>query len=113
MIVVQIKVNNILFNEGEAGNFFYIVKEGLLQFSIEGKEVERRFKSGDTFGELALIQKNKRSGTVKCLETSKLFCLDGQVFRDLLYKLNQGNLKDRLFFLCLIPVFSMLFSLII
>lgn len=106
LVLVQLKAGSVLFREGDPGNFFYIVKEGLLEFSIDGKMVSREFKKGDTFGELALIQKNKRSGTVTCKETSQIFCLDGLVFRESIQKLNQGNLKERLFFLNLIPIFA-------
>ena len=107
--MVQLKSGSILFHEGDPGNFFYIVKDGKLEILIDNKPVAN-FKVGDTFGELALIQKNKRTGTVKCLETAQIYCLDGHIFRKLVKKLNQRNLKDRLFFLSLIPIFGNNFS---
>lgn len=66
----------------------------------------KHFNRCDTFGELALIQKNKRSGTVKCVDSALIFYLDGTIFRYVIQKLNATHLKDRLFFLSLIPIFK-------
>jgi CRP-like cAMP-binding protein len=104
LVLIQLKLGSILFNEGDPGSFFYILKDGKLEFLIDGKVVTT-FKPGDTFGELALIQKNKRTGTVKCIETAQIYCLDGHIFRKIVKKINQRNFKERLFFLSLIPIF--------
>ncbi len=56
----------ILFKEGNPGNFFYIVKEGKLELIYNTNEV-KIIQKGESFGELALIQKNLRSGTIKSL----------------------------------------------
>jgi len=57
---------------------------------------------------LALVQKCKRSGTVKCLTNVELFVLDGQVFRDLVKNINQNKLKDKIFFIDMIPMIKCL-----
>lgn len=104
-MVFRIKGGHVLFRDGDTGNFFYIIKEGLMELKLITGDT-KIMKKGDTFGELALIQKNKRSGTVKCTETAVIFCLDGSVFRDVIQKINSVQLKERLFFLSLIPIFS-------
>lgn len=106
LIIFKIKAGSSLFREGDPGNFFYIVKEGILELCIEGTEEVKRFVQGDTFGELALIHKNKRSGTVKCMKDAQIFCLDGIIFRDIIQKINKVYLKDRLYFLSLVPILS-------
>jgi len=93
----------VLFQENDDGKYFYIVKSGNLELLIKG-ERKKLFKEWDCFGELALLQKCKRTGTVQCLTEVDLFVLDGVVFRDLVKTINQNKLKDKLFFINMIPM---------
>jgi len=93
----------VLFQENDDGKYFYIVKSGILELIIKG-ERKKLFNEWDCFGELALLQKCKRTGTVKCVTEVQLFVLDGQVFRDLVKSINQNKLKDKLFFINMIPM---------
>jgi cGMP-dependent protein kinase len=95
--------DQMLFKEGEEGNFFYIVKSGKLELSIKG-EKKKIFEEWDCFGELALLQRCKRSGTVKCLTDARVYFLDGGVFRDLVQRINNTLMKDRYSFIEMIPV---------
>lgn len=106
LIIFQINSGLNLFSEGEPGNFFYIVKEGELQLTIPHVDVVKNFKKGDTFGEMALLQKNKRSGSVKALIDSEIFCLEGNIFREIVQKINKMDLKERIFNLNLVPIFK-------
>lgn len=131
---------NFLFRENDNGNFFFIVKSGELellvkhndQHDLQQQEVEAEqkedhnqnqnqcqsqsqkqvkvFKTGDTFGELALLQKNKRTGTVRCIKDADIFCLEGSIFREIVSKLNRQDLNDRIYLLTLIPIFKGLSS---
>jgi CRP-like cAMP-binding protein len=91
---------------GEVGHFFYIVKEGAFELLLESDEQVKYYTVGQSFGELALIQKNKRSGTIKCLEDAELYGLEGDIFRSIIVNANKINLTDRLYFLSLISIFS-------
>lgn len=93
----------VLFQENDDGKYFYIVKSGILELLIK-EERKKLFKEWDCFGELALLQKCKRTGTVKCVTDVELFVLDGLVFRDLVKSINQNKLKDKLFFIDMIPM---------
>ena len=104
-IVLEIKKDSNLFKEGDSGNFFYVVKSGTLELIIKDDEERKIFKSGDTFGELALIQKNKRSGSVICREDGIVFCLEGSIFREIVQRVNKSFLKERIYFLSFIPLF--------
>ena len=96
-----------LFKEGDPGNFFYIVKEGELELTLNSQEIKHLGK-GESFGELALLQKNLRSSTVKSLTDVKVYCLEGNLFKEILLKLNNQNLKERIYFLSLNPIFKFL-----
>jgi CRP-like cAMP-binding protein len=93
----------VLFQENDDGKYFYIVKSGILELSIKMQH-KKFFKEWDCFGELALLQKCKRTGTVKCVTEVDLFVLDGHVFRDLIKSINQNKLKEKLFFIDMIPL---------
>ena len=113
IIVLEIRKEANLFKEGDTGNFFYIVKSGVLELTISDKEDKKKFNFGDTFGELALIQRNKRSGTIVCLEQGTIFCLEGSIFRDIVKRLNRNFLKGRIYFLSFIALFSKIFIILI
>lgn len=96
-----------LFKEGDPGNFFYIVKEGELELYFNSNEV-KILRKGDSFGELALIHKNLRSGTIKSLTDVEVYCLEGNLFKEIILKMNNIDLKERIFFLSQNPIFRFL-----
>lgn len=87
------------------------MKKGILELTVGSTNEKITFKNGSVFGELALIQKNKRSGTVVCIENSTLFCIDGNAFREVTQRVNQSFFKERIYFLSLIPIFTGLNSI--
>ena len=84
---IKMEKDKILFSENDDGNYFYLVRSGTLELQIKDKVI-KKFQEWDCFGELALIQKCKRSGTVKCLTDVKLFVLDGHSFREKIKNVN-------------------------
>ena len=67
-------IGEVIVRQGEIGDLFYIVEEGHVEcwakcFSTSKQQVDRcirKLTSGDHFGELALINNERRSLTVKC-----------------------------------------------
>ena len=54
----KLNARTILFNKGDKGNYFYIIKEGKLELITEyGNKL---LKDDETFGELALIENKKK-----------------------------------------------------
>jgi CRP-like cAMP-binding protein len=96
----------MLFKEGDVGNFFYIVKEGELSLKFKDSTEEIRIRKGDIFGELALIEKSKRSGTVVSITTTDIFCLEGNIFRDIVRKVNSSDLHERVYCIKFISIFK-------
>ena len=95
--------DQILFNQNENGKYFYIVKSGVLEL-LSNNEHIKNFVEMDCFGEMALLQKNKRTGTVRTVTDSELYVLDGDIFRSIVKKINQTRLKERLYFIDMIPL---------
>lgn len=107
IIEFRLEKDQILYKENDDGNFFYIVKSGTLEMSINN-ENKKILKQWDNFGELALIQKAKRTGTVKCLTDCILYLIDGGLFREVITKSNSNKLKDKLAFIDMIPIIKYL-----
>jgi CRP-like cAMP-binding protein len=100
----------VLFREGDVGNFFYIVKSGELSLNLPDLKQTKTIKKGDTFGELALIQKTQRSGTVRSTTVTEIYCLDGTIFRDIVKKINSVDQNERNFIIKFISIFKGLTS---
>ena len=57
---------------------------------------------------MALLEMKKRTETVRTLELTILYELDGKTFRDIVKSINKIELNDRLKFISLVPIFSSL-----
>jgi CRP-like cAMP-binding protein len=76
-----------IIREGDEGDFYYVVESGRLQVErlVGGaKVVLAELKSGDAFGEEALVSEAKRNATVLALTEGQVLRLNKQQFNDLL-----------------------------
>ena len=78
----------VIIKEGEEGFSFYIVEDGEVMCSktIKGKEitVSDPLGPGDYFGELSLINNEKRRATVTAIKDTTVLVIDRKVFKRLL-----------------------------
>jgi PAS domain S-box-containing protein len=86
---VHYKKGDILFRENSIGDTFYIIKRGSVQIYREGKEGKEPMKlalrrSGDFFGEMALIENSPRFATAEVAADSQILELSKQAFSLLL-----------------------------
>ena len=95
-----------LFSKGNEGSEFYIIKKGKIQIKTEYGD--KYLKDWETFGELALIQNGKRTATAMAIEKSELFVLNGINFREILKKINETDLNEKLDLLKTNALFSAL-----
>ena len=54
----------LLAEEGERGRTFFVIESGEAAVLVHGNEV-RRLGPGDSFGEMALVDKSARSATIR------------------------------------------------
>lgn len=83
----SVKANKVLFVENEPGTKFYIVVSGSVKiYTSKGGEnkVLAIFNSGDSFGELSLIDGKTRSASAATLEDSVLIILHKHDFINIL-----------------------------
>jgi hypothetical protein len=68
-----------IVHEGEPGDRFYLVGEGELAVSVDGRETAT-LRSGDHFGEIALLRDVPRTATVSAVTDALLYGLDRDEF---------------------------------
>lgn len=73
--------------EGQAGDKFYLLEEGEAEAKKGGK-VLMKYKRGDYFGELALLNNKPRAATVCAVTKCKCVSIDRQSFKRLFGKLD-------------------------
>jgi CRP-like cAMP-binding protein len=84
---VSFPANSTVINQGDAGDFFYVVKEGELSVDreVDGKQQHlAKLKPGDLFGEEALFNDAPRNATIIMLTDGILMQLDKADFNTLL-----------------------------
>jgi CRP/FNR family cyclic AMP-dependent transcriptional regulator len=78
----------IIVEEGLAGDYMYVIREGRVKVtkaSEDGREkIMNIFGPGDFFGEMALLDQQPRSASVKTLEATQLLALSRRDFLEML-----------------------------
>lgn len=75
---VSYEKDQIIFREGDVGNEMYIILQGEVSVLKDlgwGQRELRRRKSGEIFGEMALILNEKRTATIQSVEHTECFVL--------------------------------------
>ena len=81
---LEVEEGKVLTREGDLGREFFVIVEGEVSVTQDGKEI-RRLGPGDFFGEIALIYENpRRTATVTASSHLRFFVLTRQSFRSLL-----------------------------
>lgn len=94
---MSVPARKAVFHQGDYGREMYIVSRGRLKISVvsaDGKELSFFIlKRGDIFGELALLDGERRSATVSTIEPCELLVLHHDDFRGLLKKHQKIGLR--------------------
>jgi len=75
----HIEAGEIIINQGDIGDNFYVIDSGEVEIIIDGRNISVIGENG-TFGELALIHGRPRAATVKAKCDCKLWAIDRIVF---------------------------------
>ena len=103
---VTIDRKYLLFREGETGIFFYIIYKGEIEIIFGNNKSSKVLSSGDTFGELALIQKTNRSASAVSLTNSVLFYVDGYLLRSFILEMHKNDEREKFPLFSKLPLFS-------
>lgn len=107
MMFFELKTQDIIFEQGNPGNLFFIMVKGIAEIVVNGVK-KGYITEGHGFGELALIDNSERTATIRALDTVYLWGLERRVFKKILQSLNDLNLEENKNFLRKIPYLSFL-----
>jgi voltage-gated potassium channel len=80
-----IEQGEVLVRRGDVASSMYFITAGEVEIELPGQRV--RLSDGTFFGEIALLRRTKRSGTVTATRKTKLLALDAQDFHALIERL--------------------------
>lgn len=75
----------IIFREGDSGDSAYLIEEGSVEVSVSSTQ-QSCIGRGELFGEIALIDQQPRTATVRALESTVLIPIPRQLVKELLEK---------------------------
>jgi CRP-like cAMP-binding protein len=75
------KKGDHIIQQGEPGDYFYVLRSGSVRFVVDGLTVSKTFQKGVSFGELSLLYTSPRAASVVALEDSRLFRVGQDDFR--------------------------------
>ena len=88
----RVPSGTVLTKEGEAGDEFFVVAEGMAQASIGGRKVGS-IPAGSFFGELSLLDRGPRTATVTAELPTRLVVLTAKDFGGVLADVPAISLK--------------------
>jgi len=80
-----IEAGEVLVRRGDPASSMYFITAGEVEIQLPSQRV--RLSNGTFFGEIALLHRTKRSGTVTATRKTKLLALDAQDFHALIERL--------------------------
>lgn len=90
---IVVKAGETVIQQGDSGEYFYIVESGQLEVYMEScgvhVKIGRVLAQGDYFGELALMYNTPRAATVISSELTTLWRIDRQTYRTIVLRHNK------------------------
>ncbi|WP_342729167.1 cyclic nucleotide-gated ion channel [Bradyrhizobium sp. B097] len=80
-----IEAGEVLVRRGDAASSMYFITAGEVEIDLPSQRV--RLADGSFFGEIALLRRTNRSGTVTAIRKTKLLLLDAQDFHALIERM--------------------------
>ena len=79
---IDVPAGKVLIRQGEIGHEFFVIEEGTAEVTRDGQKVTE-LKAGDFFGEMALLDDDRRTATVTALSPMTLIVMTRAEFRAL------------------------------
>jgi cAMP-dependent protein kinase regulator len=77
---IEVHGGDTLIQQGDVGDYFYVIREGKVRFEVTGNTVGHAAK-GKSFGELALLYTSPRAASVIAESDTILYRVDQKTFR--------------------------------
>ncbi|KAI9552776.1 hypothetical protein GHT06_020656 [Daphnia sinensis] len=96
---------SIIIKEGDVGSIMYVLEEGKVEVSREGKYLST-MELGKVMGELAILYNCKRTATIRAANDSKLWAIERQVFQSIMMRTGMIRQAEYTAFLKSVPTFK-------
>lgn len=81
MQLITVKKGTTVIQQGDLGDYLYVLKRGKVSFAVDGKNVGATDQAGDIFGELALLYDAPRAATVTADADCEFYRVSQHTFR--------------------------------
>ena len=93
MMKEEVPAGTVIIQQGDIGDYFYVVENGNVSFSVDGQHVGAS-SEGSSFGELALLYNCPRAATCVANSDCTLWKVDQKTFRYMLANNTANQQKD-------------------
>jgi len=93
MELINVRAGSIIIRQGQVGDYFYVVEDGHVSFSVDGNHVGSCSR-GASFGELALLYNCPRAATCLANTDCRLWKVEQHSFRHMLANNTANQQKD-------------------
>ncbi|CAD8186439.1 unnamed protein product [Paramecium pentaurelia] len=107
MFYCTVPDGQFVFKQGDKATSYFLIERGQCQIIING-ELKKTLKSGDAFGELAMLYNAPRSASVKAVGDCAFWAIDRNTFRKVVEQQNQRNYDENREFMKKVEFFSFL-----
>lgn len=107
MLFIAVEAGKVIYEVDNTPTYFYIVHAGNIAELSNGEKIAE-LQRGDSFGELALINRSPRKTTVRAISRSQLWALDRESFNQALERVNRTTYEENFAFVSSVPLFQML-----
>lgn len=105
MCPVEYAQDSLIIKEGDYGSVVYVMEEGKVEVSKEGKFLSN-LGPGKVFGELAILYNCTRTATVKAIMDCKLWAIERQCFQTIMMRTGLVRQAEYTSFLKSVPTFK-------
>merc|ERR1711936_599779 len=105
MYPMEYAKGSLIIKEGDIGSIVYVMEEGKVEVSREGKFLSV-MSAGKLFGELAILYNCQRTATIKAATDCKLWAIERQCFQTIMLRTGLIRQAEHTAFLKDVPTFK-------
>lgn len=98
--------DSIIIKEGDIGSVVYVMEQGKVEVSKDGKLLSYIQQPGSVFGELAILYNCTRTATIRAITDCKLWAIERLCFQAIMMKSGLIRQRDYIEFLRTVPTFA-------
>ncbi|KAL0126994.1 hypothetical protein PUN28_005375 [Cardiocondyla obscurior] len=106
MYPVTFPAGSTIIQEGDVGSTVFVMEEGKVEVSRDGKYLSTLQQKGKVLGELAILYNCKRTATITAATDCQLWAIDRQCFQTIMMRTGLSRQAEYTDFLKSVPIFK-------